>query len=56
MAGMAQVDVRASLKPVGGGAYVGEVDIPIAWSFDTTLTVRKGGQILGTAQTTITSR
>lgn len=56
MAGMAQVDVRGSLKPAGGGAYVGEVDIPIAWSFDTTLTVRKGGQVLGTAQTTITSR
>jgi len=56
MAGMAQVDVRGSLKPAGGGAYEGEVEIPIAWSFDTTLTVRKGGQVLGTAQTTITSR
>jgi len=56
MAGMAQVDVRGSLKPAGRGAYEGEVEIPIAWSFDTTLTVRKGGQVLGTAQTTITSR
>ena len=56
MAGMAQVDVRSSLKTEGGGAYVGEVEIPIAWSFDTTITVRKGGQVLGTTQTTITSR
>jgi Cu(I)/Ag(I) efflux system membrane fusion protein len=56
MAGMAQVDVRGSLKAVGGGVYEGEVEIPIAWSFDTTLTVRKGGEVVGTAQTTITSR
>lgn len=56
MAGMAQVDVRGSLKAAGGGVYEGEVEIPIAWSFDTTLTVRKGGQVVGTAQTTITSR
>ncbi len=56
MTGMAQVDVRGSLKPAGSGIYEGEVELPIAWSFDTTVTVRKGGQIVGTAQTTITSR
>jgi len=56
MAGMAQVDVRGLLKPTGGGTYEGQVEIPIAWSFETTFTVRKGGQIVGTAQTTITSR
>lgn len=56
MAAMAQVDVRGSLKPAGGGVYEGVVEIPIAWSFDTTLTVRRGGQVVGTVQTTITSR
>lgn len=56
MTGMAQVDVRTALKPTGRGVYVGEVEIPVAWSFDTTLTVRRGGQVLGTAETTITSR
>jgi hypothetical protein len=56
MSGMAQIDVRARLKPSGGGVYVGEIEVPIAWSFDTTLTVRKAGQVLGTAETTITSR
>ena len=56
MTGMAEVDVRASLKPAGGGVYVGEIEIPIAWSFDTTLTVRKGGQVFGTAEVTLTSR
>lgn len=56
MTGMAQIDVRGALKAAGGGVYTGAVEIPIAWSFDTTLTVRKGGQVLGTAETTITSR
>ena len=56
MAGMAQVDVRGSLKPVGQGVYEGDVDIPIAWSFDTTLIDRKAGQVVGTVSTTITSR
>jgi Cu(I)/Ag(I) efflux system membrane fusion protein len=56
MAGMAQVDIRAPLRPEGGGVYSGDVEIPIAWSFATTVTVRKGGQVVGTAETTITSR
>ena len=56
MTGMAQIEVRARLNPSGDGVYVGEIEIPIAWSFDTTLTVRRAGQILGTAETTITSR
>lgn len=56
MAGMAQVDVRGPLKAAGAGVYEGVVEIPIAWSFDTTLTVRKAGMVVGTAQTTITSR
>jgi hypothetical protein len=32
------------------------VDLPIAWSFATTLTVVKGGQVVGTAETTVTAR
>lgn len=56
MASMAQVDVNAKLRPAGNGEYVGEVELPIAWSFATTVTVRKAGQVVGTAETTITSR
>jgi RND family efflux transporter MFP subunit len=56
MAGMAQVDVRGSLKATGKGVYEGDIELPIAWSFETTLTVRRGGQLVGTAQTTVTSR
>ncbi len=56
MTGMAQVDVRAALRAQGDGVYAGEVELPIAWSFATTITVRRGGQVVGTAETTVTSR
>lgn len=56
MTGMAQVDVRASLREVGVGEYAGEVELPIAWSFATTVTVRKAGTVVGTAETTVTAR
>jgi len=56
MIGMAQVDVRASLREAGGGEYAGEVELPIAWSFATTVTVRRGGEVAGTAETTVTAR
>jgi RND family efflux transporter MFP subunit len=56
MAGMAQVDVRAPLKAQGGGAYAGDVELPIAWSFATTVIVRRAGQVVGTAETTVTAR
>jgi membrane fusion protein, copper/silver efflux system len=56
MTGMAQVDVRAPLRTEGGGVYSGDVEIPIAWTFATTVTVRKGGQLVGSGETTITSR
>jgi hypothetical protein len=56
MTGMAQVDVRAPLRAEGGGVYAGEVELPIAWSFATTVTVRRGGQVVGAAETTVTAR
>jgi len=56
MTGMAQVDVRAALREVAPGEYAGDVELPIAWSFATTVTARKGGQVVGTAETTVTAR
>jgi hypothetical protein len=56
MTAMSEVNVNARLKPMGNGEYMGEVEIPIAWSFATTVTVRKAGQVVGTAETTITAR
>jgi hypothetical protein len=56
MTGMAQVDVRAPLRAQTGGMYAGEVELPIPWSFATTVTVRRNGRLLGEAETTVTAR
>jgi len=56
MTGMAEVNVTAKLRPTGNGVYAAEVEIPIAWSFATTVTVRKAGQVVGTAETTVIAR
>lgn len=56
MIGMAQVDVKARLQPAAHGMYTGEIEIPIAWTFSTTITARKEGQVIGTAETSITAR
>jgi len=56
MIGMAQVDVKARLQPAGHGLYTGDVEIPIAWTFSTTITARKEGRVIGTAETSITAR
>jgi Cu(I)/Ag(I) efflux system membrane fusion protein len=56
MIGMAAVDVRTNLRPVGMGEYAGEIEIPIAWTFSTTVIVRRAGQVIGTAETSITAR
>ena len=55
MTGMAQVDVRAALREVAPGEYAGDVELPIAWSF-ATVTARKDGHVVGTAETTVTAR
>jgi Cu(I)/Ag(I) efflux system membrane fusion protein len=56
MIGMAEVNVKAALRATGNGEYTGEIELPSAWSFATTITVRKGGQVVGTVETTVTSR
>ena len=56
MIGMAQIDVKSRLRPAGQGLYTGEVEIPIAWTFSTTITARREGRVIGTAETSITAR
>jgi Cu(I)/Ag(I) efflux system membrane fusion protein len=56
MTGMAEVNLTAKLEPAGKGEYTGEIKLPIAWSFATTVTVRKGGQVVGIAESTVTAR
>jgi hypothetical protein len=56
MGGMAPMTASATLKSAGAGEYTGTIDIPMAWSWQTTVKVKKEGKSLGSMQTTITSR
>ena len=56
MGSMAPMEAKAVLQPESAGQYAGEIEIPMAWTWETTVTVRKGGQVLGTARTSITAR
>jgi len=56
MGSMAPMESKAILSPVGGGEYAGELDIPMAWTWETTITVRKDGRVIGTVMTNITAR
>src|SRR5690348_12876009 len=39
MGTMPAMTARATLQPVGGGMYAGKIDIPLAWTWQTTVTV-----------------
>ncbi len=56
MGSMAPMTAKATLKSVGNGEYAGTIDIPMAWSWQTTVMVKKEGRSLGSTQTTITAR
>jgi membrane fusion protein, copper/silver efflux system len=56
MGSMAPMTSKASLKAMKPGEYQGQVDIPMAWTWQTTVLVKKGGQPMGSVQTTLTAR
>jgi Cu(I)/Ag(I) efflux system membrane fusion protein len=56
MGSMAPMESRSSLRSVGGGDYVGDLSVPMAWTWETTVTVRRSGETIGTARTSITAR
>ena len=56
MGSMAPMTSKASLKPIKPGEYQGEVVIPMAWTWQTTVSVKKGGKPMGSFQTTLTAR
>jgi RND family efflux transporter MFP subunit len=56
MGSMAPMRSNATLAEVGNGIYAGQIEFPIAWTWQTTVTIRKYGSVVGIAQTTITSR
>lgn len=56
MGSMPPMSTSSALQPQGGGIYVGTVEIPMAWTWEATVTVKKDGKTLGVAQSNITAR
>jgi RND family efflux transporter MFP subunit len=56
MGAMPPMNSKGVLTEVGNGIYQGQVEVLMAWTWQTTVTVRKNGAVVGVAQTTITSR
>jgi RND family efflux transporter MFP subunit len=56
MGGMAPMTAKGKLRSIGKGEYEGQVEIPMAWTWETTITATKNGKVIGTARTSITAR
>jgi hypothetical protein len=56
MGAMAPMSSKGTLTEVGNGVYAGQIEIQMAWTWQTTVTVRKSGHVVGVAETSVTSR
>jgi Cu(I)/Ag(I) efflux system membrane fusion protein len=56
MGSMPPMSSKATLTEFGNGAYTGQIEFQMAWTWQTTVTVRRNGNIIGVAQTNITAR
>ncbi len=56
MGSMAPMSSKATLTEAGNGLYTGQIEFRMAWTWQTTVTVRKNGSVIGVAQTNITAR
>ena len=56
MGSMAPMSSKATLTDSGNGVYTGQIEFQMAWTWQTTVTVRKNGNVIGVAQTNITAR
>lgn len=56
MGNMAPMSAEAEMQPAGNGEYFGTIQIPMAWTWEMTVTVRKGGPPIGALRTSITAR
>ena len=56
MGSMAPMSSKATLTESGNGVYTGQLEFQMAWTWQTTVTVRKNGNVIGVAQTNITAR
>jgi RND family efflux transporter MFP subunit len=56
MGAMPPMSSKATLTESGNGVYTGQIEFQMAWTWQTTVTVRKNGNVIGVAQTNITAR
>ena len=56
MGSMPPMSSKATLAESGNGVYAGQIEFLMAWTWQTTVTARKNGQVIGVAQTNITAR
>jgi hypothetical protein len=56
MGAMPPMSSKATLTESGNGVYTGRIEFQMAWTWQTTVTVRKNGNVIGVAQTNITAR
>jgi membrane fusion protein, copper/silver efflux system len=56
MGSMAPMSTKAKLHPTKPGEYQGEIEIPLAWTWQTTISVKMGDKAMGSVHTTLTAR
>lgn len=56
MGTMPPMKTNATLLDQGNGIYGGTVNVPMAWTWETTIVVKKNGAVLGSSKTTVTAR
>lgn len=56
MGGMPPMSASATLHTIGLGEYAGDIGIPIAGTWQTTVTLKKSGKMLGSVRTQIMAR
>src|SRR5436190_3756891 len=56
MGAMPPMSSKATLTESGNGVYTGQIEVQMAWTWQTTVTVRQNGNVIGVIQTNITAR
>ncbi len=56
MGSMPPMISKATLLDQGNGIYAGTANVPMVWTWETTIVVKKSGTVLGSLKTTVTAR
>ena len=56
MGSMPPMRSKATLAESANGIYAGQIEFQMAWTWQTTITVKRGDQVIGTKQLNITAR